>query len=147
MPDAIAPEPCPPALQRLTEMARVLAALDPIVELFQDPMFDEPGRLFVATGRNTFSGGSLLVARLQRDTAAEILGEPMGGCPTFWSDPAPLPLPYSGIEVGVAEDVAIGVDPADTRHGILPDTTLELTVDDWLAGHDPVVDSLVGSGP
>jgi hypothetical protein len=124
-----------------------LHALDPMVALFQEPGFDAPNRLFVATGRNTFSAGSLLVARLQRDTAAEVLGEAMGGCPTFWSDPAPLALPWSGIEVGVAEDVAIGVDAADTRHGIVPDTILELTLDDWLAGDDPVLDAFGGTGP
>ena len=124
-----------------------LRALDPMMELFQDASFDQAGRLFVATGRNTFSGGSLLVARMQRDTAAEIVGEPMGGCPTFWSDAAPLDLPWSGIQVGVADDLAIGVDAADTRHGILPDTTLELTVDEWLAGDDPVLEAFEGSGP
>jgi hypothetical protein len=124
-----------------------LRALDPMVALFQGPAFDQEGRLFVATGRNTFSGGSLLVARLQRDTAAEIVGEPMGGCPTFWSDAAPLDLPWSGIQVGVADDVAVGVDAADTRHGILPDTTLELTLDEWLAEDDPVLEAFEGSGP
>jgi hypothetical protein len=124
-----------------------LHALDPMVALFQDPAFDEPGRLFVATGRNTFSAASLLVARLKRDTAAEVLGEAMGGCPTFWSDPAPLDLPWSGIEVGVADDVAVGVDAVDTRHGILPDAAAELTLDDWLAGRDPVLDGIVVSGP
>lgn len=124
-----------------------LHALDPLVELFQDPAFDQPGRLFVVTGRNTFSGGSIVVARLERDTAGEIVGEPMGGCPTFWSDPASLALPWSGIEVGVADDVAIGVDAADTRHGIVPDTTLELTLEDWLAGVDPVLGAFSGSGP
>ncbi|HET7181376.1 MAG TPA: hypothetical protein VFI15_04005 [Candidatus Limnocylindrales bacterium] len=124
-----------------------LHALEPIEALFQDPAFDEPGRLFVATGRNTFSAGSLLVARLQRDTAADIVGEPMGGCPTFWSDPATLDLPWSGIEIGVADDVAVGVDPNDTRHGILPDNDAELTIADWRAGNDPVVASITGIGP
>ena len=123
-----------------------LRALDPVVALFQNALFDTPNRLFVVTGRNTFSAGSLLVARLKRDTSAEVVGEPMGGCPSFWSDPAPLRLPWSGIEVGVADDVAVGVDPADTRHGILPDTTIELTRDDWLSGRDPVLDAIVGAG-
>jgi hypothetical protein len=124
-----------------------LHALDPIHALFQDPAFDEPGRLYVATGRNTFSAGSLLVARLQRDTAAEIVGEPMGGCPTFWSDAATLDLPWSGIEIGVADAVAVGVDPNDTRHGILPDNEAELTLDDWRVGNDPVLASITGIGP
>lgn len=124
-----------------------LDALEQMVALFQVPTFDEPDRLFVVTGRNTFSAGSLLVARLQRDTAAEVLGEAMGGCPTFWANTVPLDLPWSGIQVSVAEDLAVGVDPNDTRHGILPDVTIELTLDEWLAGEDPVLDSLIGSGP
>jgi hypothetical protein len=124
-----------------------LHALDPLVALFQDPSFDQPGRLVIATGRNTFSGGSIVVARLDRDTAGEIVGEPMGGCPTFWSDPATLDLPWSGIEVGVADDVAIGVDAADTRHGILPDVPIALTLDDWRDGIDPILNSIVSDGP
>jgi hypothetical protein len=124
-----------------------LHALDPIEALFQDASFDEPNRLFLLTGRNTFSAGSLLVARLKRDTAAELVGEPMGGCPTFWSDPATLDLPWSKIEVGVADDVAIGVDPNDTRHGILPDSMVELTLADWRSGSDPALTSVVSTGP
>ena len=124
-----------------------LSALDEMVGLFQDPMFDQAERLFIVSGRNTFSAGSLLIARLQRDTAAEVLGEAMGGCPTFWANTVPLQLHWSGIQVSVAEDLVVGVDPSDTRHGILPDTTIELTLDEWLAGEDPVLDSLVGSGP
>lgn len=124
-----------------------LDALDAMVALFQDPTFDQPERLFIVSGRNTFSAGSLLVARLERDTAAEVLGEAMGGCPTFWANTVPLELPWSGIQVSVAEDLVVGVDPNDTRHGILPDTTIELTLDEWLAGDDPVLSSLVGSGP
>lgn len=124
-----------------------LHALDPIVALFQDAAFDRPGRLFIATGRNTFSAASLLVARLQRDTAAEIVGEAMGGCPTFWSNPDTFTLPASGIEISVSSELAIGVEAADTRHGILPDATLELTLDDWLAGTDPVLDAFPASGP
>lgn len=124
-----------------------LHALDPIDALFLDPSFDEPNRLSVLTGRNTFSAGSLLVARLQRDTAAEVVGEPMGGCPTFWSDPAPLDLPWSKIEVGVADDVAIGVDPNDARHGIVPDSVVELSLADWQSGSDPALTSIVSVAP
>jgi hypothetical protein len=71
----------------------------------------------------------------------------MGGCPTFWSDAATLDLPWSGIEIGVADAVAVGVDPNDTRHGILPDNEAELTLDDWRVGNDPVLASITGIGP
>jgi hypothetical protein len=124
-----------------------LSAVDPIEAPFTDPAVDQPGQLFVVTGRNTFSGGSVLVARLQRDTDAQIVGEPMGGCPTFWSDSSELVLPYSGIVVNVADDVAVGVDPKDARLTIKPDIPAPLTSDDWIAGTDPAVSAVSGAAP
>lgn len=124
-----------------------LTALDPIQALFEDPSFDQPDRLFVLTGRNTFSAGSLLVARLDRDTQAVIVGEPMGGCPTIWSDPTDLALPASGIVVSVADDVAIGVDPNDSRLTIEPDVSATLTREDWAEGRDPALSLIAASAP
>jgi hypothetical protein len=124
-----------------------LSALDPMVALFTDPAVKGPGRLFVITGRNTFSAGSLLVARLERDTEATIVGESTGGCPTFWSDPSELVLPSSGITVNVAGDVAVGVDADDSRHTIEPDVAAVLTREEWAAGTDPALEVLVGVAP
>ena len=124
-----------------------LSAVQPMVDLFVDPAVDQPDRLFVITGRNTFSGGSLVVARLERDTGAVIVGEPMGGCPTIWSDPTDLQLPSSGIVVSVADDVAVGVDPNDLRLTIEPDAAAVLTPEEWADGRDPALDLIVGTGP
>ncbi len=116
-----------------------LRAIPPIQALFEDPAVNQPDRLFVITGRNTFSGGSLLAARLDKDTSTQILGEAMGGCPTIWSDPSELTLPASGIVVNVADDVAIGVDPNDTRLTIEPDIFAVVTREDWAARVDPAL--------
>ena len=124
-----------------------LSAVDPIEAPFRDPAVNQPGRLFVITARNTFSGGSLLVARLQRDTEAQIMGEAMGGCPTIWSDPRELALPHSGIVVNVADDVAVGVDPNDTRLTIEPDIPAPLTFDDWMIGTDSALTLISASAP
>jgi C-terminal processing protease CtpA/Prc len=124
-----------------------LSAVDVIEAPFRDPAVDRPGQLFVFTGRNTFSGGSLLVARLQRDTDAQIVGEPMGGCPTIWSDPSDLILPWSGITVSVAGDVAVGVDPHDARLTIKPDIPAPLTFDDWTIGTDPALSAISAGAP
>ena len=80
-----------------------LSALDAIEGLFEDAAQALPGQLFVITGRNTFSAGSLLVARLDASTDATFVGEPMGGCPTLWGDSMDLELPFSGIDVSVAD--------------------------------------------
>jgi hypothetical protein len=119
-----------------------LTALDAVQPLFEDPAVDRPDRLFVFTGRNTFSAGSLLVARLDRNTGAVLMGEPMGGCPTIWSDPSELLLPHSGIVVNVADDVAIGVDAADSRLTIQPDVAAVLSREEWAAARDPALELL-----
>jgi hypothetical protein len=102
---------------------------------------------FVVTGRNTFSGGSLLVARLERDTDATIVGEAMGGCPTIYSNPSDFVLPWSGIAVSVAGDVAVGVDPKDPRLTIEPDVGAALTREEWAAGRDPALEVIVAVAP
>ena len=114
-----------------------LSELDAITPVFVDAAKRGPNRLFVLIGRNTFSAGSLLAARLERDAEATLVGEPTGGCPTIWSDPSDLPLPWSGITVGVAGDVAVGVDPSDPRLTVEPGASAILTVDEWLEGIDP----------
>ncbi|MEO8273870.1 MAG: hypothetical protein ABI620_07375, partial [Chloroflexota bacterium] len=116
-----------------------LRAIPPIQALFEDPAVDQPEHLYVITGRNTFSGGALLVARLDANTRAVIVGEPMGGCPTIWSDAADLVLPNSGITVSVADDTAVGVDPSDPRLTIEPDVAAVLTREDWADRVDPAL--------
>ena len=110
-----------------------LSALNSMTPILVGAARGEADRLFVFIGRNTFSAGSLLAARLLRDAHATLVGEATGGCPTIWSDPSDLPLPWSGITVSVAGDTAVGVDPADPRLTIEPSVSALLTVDEWLA--------------
>ena len=114
-----------------------VSALDPILADFDDAAVDQPGRLYVITGRNTFSAASLLVARLDAQTEATIVGEPMGGCPTSYGNSADLTLPFSGIVVSVAGMLEVGVSATDTRPTIEPDIPMELTRDQWANGGDP----------
>jgi hypothetical protein len=123
-----------------------LSALDAITPVLVGAAKGEADRLFVIIGRNTFSGGSLLAARL-KEAKATIVGEPTGGCPTIWSDPADLLLPGSGITVGVASETAVGVDPNDARLTIEPDVQAVISREDWADGRDPALDILVGDGP
>lgn len=114
-----------------------LSALDEITPMLVGAARGEADRLFVLIGRNTFSAGSLLAARLERDAKATLIGEPTGGCPTVWSDPTDVPLPSSGIVVSIAGDTAVGVDPADPRLTVEPSVSAILTADEWLDRIDP----------
>jgi hypothetical protein len=114
-----------------------VSAVDPMLDHFTDPAIDQPGRLFAITGRNTFSAASLFVARLDAETDATIVGEPMGGCPTAYGDSSDVILPFSGIVVSVAGMLEVGVSADDPRLTIEPDVAVSLTVDDWASGSDP----------
>jgi hypothetical protein len=120
-----------------------LSALDAIEGLFEEVAGDIPGQLFVITGRNTFSAGSLLVARLDANTDATFVGEPMSGCPTTWGDSMDLDLPFSGIDVSVATELSVGVNPDDPRDTIEPDQPVPLTREDWRDGIDPMLEHIV----
>ena len=122
-------------------------ALDPFYALFDDPLVDVPGKLFVITGRNTWSAGSLLLARLEAGTSATIVGEGMGGNPTFYGDVTEVRLPYSGLVVTVTGMLEVGVDPDDPRDTIEPDRPQPFTREDWRTGFDAALGFIVVSAP
>lgn len=122
-------------------------AIDPILSIFDDPAVDQPGRLFVIAGRNTFSAATMLAARLEAQTGATFVGEPMGGCPTFYGDVEELSLEHSGLSILVASELSIGVDAADTRDDVPLDAETELTLEDWTEGIDPALELIVPVGP
>ena len=121
-------------------------ALDPFYALFDDPLVDVPGKLFVITGRNTWSAGSMLTARLEAGTSARIVGESMGGNPTFYGDTTEVPLPYSGLSITVTGMLEVGVDPEDPRETIEVDEIALLTREAWRNGIDPALERIVVDG-
>jgi hypothetical protein len=124
-----------------------VSAIEPILRELSAPEVDRPGRLFLVTGRNTFSAASLLVARLDRDTSAVIVGEPMGGCPTAWGNSRTLELPYTGIAVSIPTQLEVGVSADDPRLTIEPDLPARLTPRDWAAGADPALVAIADYRP
>jgi hypothetical protein len=118
-------------------------ALDPLMDVLDDPAIDVPGRLYLITGRNTLSAGSLLTARLEAQTDTVIVGEPMGGCPTFYGDTTEVPLPFSGLSITVTGMLEVGVDPEDERSTVELDQIATLTREDWASGRDPALESII----
>jgi hypothetical protein len=142
-----APEIARVALDIRNNVGGEVGPLDAIVDVFSDPAIDEAGRLFVVTGRNTFSAGSMLAARLEAETEAVFLGEPMGGCPTFYGDVEELPLRNSGLSVLISATHEVGVAPDDARQTIPLDAAAEITQEEWAAGEDPALDLLLVAAP
>ena len=81
----------------------------------------EPGRLFVLTGRRTFSAATDLCVRLEQETSAFFVGEPTGGRPNGYGDSRKLKLPSSGLTVRVSTLYWQPSDPRDTRDAVVPE--------------------------
>ena len=120
--------------------------LDTVVQVLERPAVDRPGRLFLITGRNTFSAASLFAAKLQAGTSVSTVGEPMGGSPNAWGDPEDVTLPWSGLSVSVSTLFEVGTTPDDKRLTIDPDVAVPLAFDDWQAGRDPALAAVL-AGP
>jgi hypothetical protein len=117
-------------------------ALDAVVNAFAIAKFNKAGRLFLITGRNTYSGGSIFAGELQARTSLTIVGEPMGGSPDPWANPDDYRLPWSGLAINVAT-LLEPTAPPDPRLGIDPDTAVPLTFADWTAGRDSALDAIL----
>ena len=117
-------------------------AVDDLVDLFEQPDVGAIDGPYVITGRNTFSAAGLLVARLQADAGATIVGEPMGACPTAWGNARQFELPFSGMDVSVATQLEVGASEDDKRDTIEPDIAVPLTPSDWAAHRDPALEAI-----
>ena len=100
-----------------------------------------PGSLVVLIGRQTFSAAVLLATELDKQTDAVFLGEPTGSSPNLYANPRTLRLPNSGIVVNVSSNYFEVGGPDDERDAIEPDIAVTVSLDDFLAGRDPVLDA------
>ena len=109
--------------------------------LTTNPALSRPGSLLVLIGRQTFSAAALLATELDKQTNAVFIGEPTGGSPNLYANPRPLKLPNSGIVVQVSSKYFEVGGPGDHRDDVVPDIAATTSLDDLLAGRDPVLDA------
>lgn len=111
-------------------------------ELRKRPALLRKGRLSVIIGRRTFSSAVLNAVDLRKSTPAVFFGEPTGGKPNHYGELQSFRLPESGLGVTYSIQYfrVVEGDPAS----ILPDTAVELTLADYLAKADPVLDAALG---
>lgn len=113
----------------------------PMLSWLQSADVNQAGKLFVLTGRNTFSAAANFVTDVERSTKAMIVGEPMGGSPNLYGDTRTAVLPNSRIEVWVSARYWQKSTPDDVRLSIQPARMVLLSSADWFAGRDPVLDA------
>jgi hypothetical protein len=101
--------------------------------------YDVPGRLFVITGRRTFSAAQMLVTELRKYSSAVFVGEPTASKGNHYGDSFRIVMPNSRVTVRVSTLWHQYVDSRDTRAMIEPAIAAPLTFADYAAGRDPAL--------
>lgn len=104
-------------------------------------------KVFTIIGRETFSAAQNFVNLMEKHTATMFAGEPTGGRPNHYGDPAPVRLPNSGLEIRVSTLWWQDAHPADDRAATLPHLFVEMSSADYFAGRDPVLDAVIRYRP
>ena len=102
------------------------------------PHVNRTGRLFVITGRATFSAAMVNAVDFRRETEAIIVGEPPGARPTGYQELAQFSLPHSGLRVNCSTHFYRFQDGEGTA--VLPDKRIDPDWEAYKAGRDPVME-------
>lgn len=100
--------------------------------------------IFVVIGRATFSAAGNLVAEIERDLDATLVGESTGGSPNQFGNSFAVTLEHSGLVFRVAPSWIARGDPEDTRITIPPDLPVVLSSRDYFGDRDPVMAAILG---
>jgi hypothetical protein len=112
-----------------------------LTALFRSSAVNKRGKLYLLTGRATFSAAANFAAEIDRDTRAVIVGEPTGGGVEAYGDTFPVLLPTTGWTVHIAARYhERKKSPTDRRLAVEPDVPIDLTSADYFAGRDPVLE-------
>lgn len=123
-----------------------LTMLRPLITGLIRNGFGAKGKLYVATGRRTFSAAGYLAARLDVYTDAIFVGEPPGTRPNFVGEASdPFRLPNSRVWVNASTLAWQGTFAFDHRPYIEPDMPVALTSEEYREGRDPVLEKVIES--
>jgi Peptidase family S41 len=112
----------------------------PLTTLFGSRAVNKRGKLYLLTGRATFSAAANFAAEIDRDTRAIIVGEPTGGGVETYGDTFPVVLATTGWTVHIATRYhERKKGPRDRRLAVAPDLPVDLTSAQYFAGRDPVL--------
>lgn len=106
-------------------------------------VINQEGRLFVITGRETFSACQNFCNWLDLRTPARFVGEPTGSRPNFVGEGNPIMLPYCGLTVNASSRYWQDSVSEDQRPWIAPDLAAEMTSEDYRTNRDPALEAIV----
>jgi hypothetical protein len=104
------------------------------------PHIDKPDKLFLITGRVTFSAAVHLTTILKRYTNITIIGEPASGRPNHYGAKRGFRLPnHPQIEIHCSIDYYQDSDPFDFNNIIAPDIWTKMSAADYMNNIDPAM--------
>ena len=115
-----------------TELIKEMAAMDNV---------NVKGKLFVITGRSTFSSAIINTMDFMKMTKATFVGEETSGKPNHYGEVKTFVLPFSGMTVFYSTKYFRNSDK-DLKT-ITPDKIIETTFNDLMTGKDPVYDWII----
>lgn len=115
-----------------TELIKEMAAMDNV---------NVKGKLYVITGRLTFSSAIINTMDFMKMTKAIFVGEETTGKPNHYGEVKSFVLPFSGMTVSYSTKYFRNSDK-DLKT-ITPDKIVETTFNDLMTGKDPVYDWII----
>lgn len=112
--------------------------LEPFIKEVKKSSFNQPGRLYVIIGRDTFSSAVLNAVRLKKDTEAFFVGEATGGEPNHYGEVKQFKLPNSEKPIRYSTKYFKWVD--EDINTLEPDQVIEETYAAYREGTDPVME-------
>ncbi len=111
--------------------------------LIRNDKINQPGKLFVITGRRTFSAAMNLASDLELHTHAIFVGEPTGSKPNFYGEENPFQLPNSGFVGSISSRYWQGGRISDdNRKWIEPKIKALLSAQEFKDNKDPCLEAI-----
>jgi tetratricopeptide (TPR) repeat protein len=117
-----------------------------IYGLIRHDAVNRPGRLFVITGRRTFSAAQMFANALEKHTRAIFVGEPTGSSPNHYGEVGQIKLAGTGL-TAIYSQYYYQHHPADRRPWIPPHLYAPLRFEDLAAGRDPAMAAIAAFAP
>jgi hypothetical protein len=122
--------------------------IKPIIRgLIKLDKIDQPGHLFVITGRQTFSAAQNLTNELENWTNAVFVGEPTASHVNLYGDARRYELPNSKMPLFISELWWQNKHARDERKWTPPQLAAELTFADYAANIDPPMQAILAYKP
>ena len=112
-----------------------------VAELAKIEKINRTGQLFVILGRQTFSSAILNAIALREQTRAQFFGEPTGGKPNHYGEVKSIQLPHT--KIAVSYSTKFFRHSKEDTPSLLPDHTVEMSIEDYVAGRDPVLEAIL----